>query len=65
MQYQVFIIPVVHHKESIEKLNRFLREHKIVQVGEQMIVDGMNSFWAFCDILSTKIIPKRSRWLTN
>ena len=48
MQYEIFTIPVFGSEEGIEKLNRFLRGHKVVQVDKELIRTGEMSYWSFC-----------------
>ncbi len=48
MQYEIFTIPVFNSEEQIEKLNSFLRGHKVVQVDKELVRIGEQSYWSFC-----------------
>ncbi len=48
MQYEVFTIPVLGGSEESERMNRFLRGHKVVQVDRQFLVLGDCAYWSFC-----------------
>lgn len=48
MQYEIFTIPVFNPEEGIEKLNRFLRGHKVVNIEKQFYVLGGDAYWSFC-----------------
>ena len=48
MQYEIFTIPVFNPEEGLEKLNRFLRGHKVVQVDKELVRLGEQSYWSFC-----------------
>ena len=48
MQYEIFTIPVFNPEEGIEKLNRFLRGHKVVQVDKEIVRMGEQTYWSFC-----------------
>ena len=38
MQYEIFTIPIVGGGEESERMNRFLRSHKVVQVDWELVV---------------------------
>lgn len=48
MQYEIFTIPVFSPEEQLEKMNKFLRGHKVVQVDKEMVRMGEQSYWSFC-----------------
>lgn len=48
MQYEIFTIPIVGGSEETERMNRFLRGHKVVQVDRQFVVLGDCAYWSFC-----------------
>ncbi len=48
MQYEIFTVPVVDGGEEMERMNRFLRGHKVVQVDKQLVVLGDCAYWSFC-----------------
>lgn len=48
MQYEIFTIPIVGGGEESERMNRFLRGHKIVQVDRELVVLGDCAYWSFC-----------------
>lgn len=48
MQYEVFAVPVVGGEEAMERLNRFLRGHKVVQVDKELVRMGECAYWSFC-----------------
>lgn len=48
MQYEIFTIPVFNPDEGLEKLNRFLRGHKVVQVDKELVRFGEQAYWSFC-----------------
>lgn len=48
MQYEIFTVPVVGGAEETERMNRFLRGHKVVQVDRQFVVLGDCAYWSFC-----------------
>ncbi|WP_026232157.1 HRDC domain-containing protein [Neolewinella persica] len=48
MQIKIFSMPVWGDEAQEEKLNKFLRSHRILQVEKQFIADGSNSQWCFC-----------------
>lgn len=48
MQYEVFTVPVLDSGEALERMNRFLRGHKVVQVDKELVVLGDCAYWSFC-----------------
>ena len=48
MQYEIFTVPVVDGVEETERMNRFLRGHKVVQVDKHFVVLGDCAYWSFC-----------------
>lgn len=48
MQYEIFTVPVVDGTEETERMNRFLRGHKVVQVDKQFVTLGDCAYWSFC-----------------
>lgn len=48
MQYEIFTVPVLGGSEESERMNRFLRGHKVVQVDRQFVVLGDCAYWSFC-----------------
>lgn len=48
MQYEVFAVPVLGGEETMERLNRFLRGHKVVQVDKELVKMGECAYWSFC-----------------
>lgn len=48
MQYEVFAVPVLGGEEAMERLNRFLRGHKVVQVDKELVRMGECAYWSFC-----------------
>ena len=48
MKYEIFTIPVFNPEDGLEKLNRFLRGHKVVQVDKELVRLGEQSYWSFC-----------------
>ncbi|MDE5611389.1 MAG: HRDC domain-containing protein [Odoribacter sp.] len=48
MQYEIFTVPVVESGEMMERMNRFLRGHKVVQVDKELVVLGDCAYWSFC-----------------
>lgn len=48
MQYEIFTIPVTGGSDVLERMNRFLRGNKVVQVCQKMVeMEGM-AYWTFC-----------------
>lgn len=48
MQYEIFSVPVLGGNEDTERMNCFLRGHKVVQVDRQFVVLGDCAYWSFC-----------------
>jgi len=47
VKYGFFRISVVDPGAAAQALNRFLAEHRVVNVDRQFVADGADSFWAF------------------
>lgn len=48
MQVQIFSIQAIENKEDLQKLNAFLRGHKIIDIAKQFVNNGQDSYWSFC-----------------
>jgi superfamily II DNA helicase RecQ len=48
MQVQIFSIPAIENKEELQKMNAFLRGHKIIDIEKQFVNNASESFWSFC-----------------
>lgn len=48
MQIKIFLIPVWGDETEEEKLNKFLRSHRTLQVEKQFMTDGATGQWCFC-----------------
>lgn len=48
MQLQIFSIRALDMSEDLQKLNSFLRGHKIIDIEKQFVNNGTESFWSFC-----------------
>lgn len=46
MQYEIFTVPVLGGVEELERMNRFLRGHKVVQVEKQLVMLGDGACWS-------------------
>lgn len=48
MRYKFFSIPVAHSDDAEAELNRFLAAHRVLNVDNNFVSDGGNSYWAVC-----------------
>lgn len=48
MQYEIITVPLVENGEQMERLNRFLRGHRVVHVDKSLLPMGDSACWAFC-----------------
>ncbi len=48
MPLQFFTISARYGQEAAEEMNRFLANNRVLSVERQWVVDGGNSYWAFC-----------------
>lgn len=48
MQYAIYTIPLVDGSEWVEKLNKFLRSHRIISIDKEMIRFSDTAYWSFC-----------------
>lgn len=48
MQIKTFYIPVMGGEALQEDLNVFLRSKKILEINEQLVLQGNNAAWCFC-----------------
>ncbi len=48
MQYEIFTIPMEGGGEVLEKMNRFLRGNKVVQVDKKVVEMAGMAYWTFC-----------------
>lgn len=48
MQIQIFSVPAIENSEELQKINAFLRGHKIIDIEKQFVNNGQESFWSFC-----------------
>jgi len=48
MQIQIFSVPALENSEYLQKMNAFLRGHKIIDIEKQFVNNGSESFLSFC-----------------
>jgi superfamily II DNA helicase RecQ len=48
MQVRIFSIPMIGGEAIMEEMNAFLRSKKIVQMEQQLTVQGQDTYWSFC-----------------
>jgi superfamily II DNA helicase RecQ len=48
MQVQIFSISAIGNREELQKMNAFLRGHKIIDIEKQFVNNASESFWSFC-----------------
>jgi len=48
MEIQIFSISVFENIAELQKINAFLRGHKIIDIEKQFVNNGRDSFWSFC-----------------
>lgn len=48
MQIRIFTIPVIAGDEETERMNVFLRSHKVLETTKSVITQGDMAFWTFC-----------------
>lgn len=48
MQIRIFTIPVSDPEKGISEMNAFLNTHKLLDVEQHLVTDGIRSFWSFC-----------------
>jgi len=47
MQIQIFSVPAIENSEELQKINAFLRGHKIIDIEKQFVNNGQESFWSY------------------
>lgn len=47
MKYQLFTIPLFDNADEMERLNRFLAEHRIIGVAKECVTQGTENYWRF------------------
>jgi superfamily II DNA helicase RecQ len=53
MEYHYFKIGASHPEPDQALLNTFLAAHKVLNISQQFVADGGNSFWSLCISIST------------
>lgn len=48
MQFKIFNIPISETGEAMSLMNQFLRAHKVLEVGQEMIQNERGASWCFC-----------------
>lgn len=48
MQIQIFSVPSIVNSDELQKMNAFLRGHKVIDIEKQFVNIGLESFWSFC-----------------
>ncbi len=48
MQIRLFTIPLGNAESDTEELNHFLRSHRVVDVGKQLVTAQATPCWTFC-----------------
>lgn len=48
MQIQIYSVSVNENSDDLQKINAFLRGHKIIDIEKQFVNNGLESFWSFC-----------------
>jgi len=48
MQVQIFSISAIENSSELQKMNAFLRGHKIIDIEKQFVNNASESFWSFC-----------------